>query len=366
MVASVKRKQAALAYAAAIAKGEDAHMEDDTTDAIGLAVLGSEDLLEVDDVPDAPEHLGVLAEKVSRALGATEASVLQGLVASRAHASELVASSPHGLDTVRLDATGGSMDEEEEEFRRSVHPVDRWQREEGYCVQRLVSSTLADSTSVGQARVASSREQILYQATTGWRGCWCRLAHLEVIACTTYFTSAQVFDLYQNMPSGDVWAEIRIKLLVILFSRVVDVSRISARDVTTCLYPDSLAAAPPAGHLDGVGSPHFFEEWRPAPVAEGRPARGEDYLSTGGRGLGARLFTSGQFRDAEDPLVLGGWAPPDEKEWAEMDPADMSETKLPTRGTLTFSATADPGPSGESLWTWWRAGASGRRAVFLV
>ena len=32
-----------------------------------------------------------------------------------------------------------------------------------------------------------------------------------------------------------------------------------------------------------------------------------------------------------------------------MDPADMSETKLPTQGTLTFSATADPGPSGESF-----------------
>ena len=31
------------------------------------------------------------------------------------------------------------------------------------------------------------------------------------------------------------------------------------------------------------------------------------------------------------------------------DPADMSETKLPTAGTLTFSATADPGPSGESF-----------------
>ena len=27
----------------------------------------------------------------------------------------------------------------------------------------------------------------------------------------------------------------------------------------------------------------------------------------------------------------------------------MSETKLPTAGTLTFSATADPGPSGESF-----------------
>ena len=56
-----------------------------------------------------------------------------------------------------------------------------------------------------------------------------RLAHLEVIACTTYFTSAQVFDLYQNMPSGDAWAEIRIKLLVILFSRVVDVEDFCAR-----------------------------------------------------------------------------------------------------------------------------------------
>ena len=31
------------------------------------------------------------------------------------------------------------------------------------------------------------------------------------------------------MPSGDVWAEIRIKLLVILFSRVVDVSNFCER-----------------------------------------------------------------------------------------------------------------------------------------
>ena len=71
MVASVKRKQAALAYAAAVAKGEDAHMEDDAVDAIGLAVLVCETLLDVDDVPDAPEHLGVLAEKGESALGAT-------------------------------------------------------------------------------------------------------------------------------------------------------------------------------------------------------------------------------------------------------------------------------------------------------
>ena len=66
-------------------------------------------------------------------------------------------------------------------------------------------------------------------------------------------------------------------------------------------------------------------------------------------GGSAPAFSDAQFREAEDPLVLGGWAPPDEKEWAEMDPADMSETKLPTRGTLTFSSTADPGPSGESF-----------------
>ena len=61
------------------------------------------------------------------------------------------------------------------------------------------------------------------------------------------------------------------------------------------------------------------------------------------------LIANGQFREAEDPLILGGWAPPPEGEWAEMDPADMTETKLPTQGTLTFSATADPGPSGESF-----------------
>ena len=48
-------------------------------------------------------------------------------------------------------------------------------------------------------------------------------------------------------------------------------------------------------------------------------------------------------------MVIGGWALPPEKEWAEMDPADMSETKLPTAGTLTFASTADPGPSGESF-----------------
>ena len=66
-------------------------------------------------------------------------------------------------------------------------------------------------------------------------------------------------------------------------------------------------------------------------------------------GGSAPAFANGQFRTTEDPMVLGGWAPPDEKEWAEMDPADMSETKLPTQGTLTFSATADPGPSGESF-----------------
>ena len=47
--------------------------------------------------------------------------------------------------------------------------------------------------------------------------------------------------------------------------------------------------------------------------------------------------------------MLGGWAPPDEKEWAEMDPADMSETKLPDAGNIAFSASADPGPSGESF-----------------
>ena len=35
----------------------------------------------------------------------------------------------------------------------------------------------------------------------------------------------------------------------------------------------------------------------------------------------------------------------------------MSETKLPIRGTLTFSASADPGPSG-AFWTSSRAGAS--------
>ena len=97
----MKRKQAALAYAAAIAKGEDAHMEDDTTNPSASRFYLARTSLEVDDVPDAPEHLGVLAEKVSRALGAPEAVVLQGLVASRAHASELIASSPHGLDTVR-------------------------------------------------------------------------------------------------------------------------------------------------------------------------------------------------------------------------------------------------------------------------
>jgi len=66
-------------------------------------------------------------------------------------------------------------------------------------------------------------------------------------------------------------------------------------------------------------------------------------------GGSAAAFTHGQFREVEDPMVLGGWAPPNEGEWAEMDPADMSETKLPIQGTLTFSATADPGPSGESF-----------------
>ena len=66
-------------------------------------------------------------------------------------------------------------------------------------------------------------------------------------------------------------------------------------------------------------------------------------------GGSAPAFTNGQFREAEDPMILGGWAPPPENEWAEMDPADMSETKLPTQGTLTFSASADPGPSGESF-----------------
>ena len=56
--------------------------------------------------------------------------------------------------------------------------------------------------------------------------------------------------------------------------------------------------------------------------------------------------------------MLGGWAPPDEKEWAEMDPADMSETKLPTRGTPP-PGECDPGPSAVSR-IWWRAGAAGR------
>ena len=72
------------------------------------------------------------------------------------------------------------------------------------------------------------------------------------------------------------------------------------------------------------------------------------FLALAGGGS-APAFANVHFRKAEDPMVLGGWAPPPENEWAEMDPADMSETKLPTAGTLTFSATADPGPSGESF-----------------
>ena len=51
----------------------------------------------------------------------------------------------------------------------------------------------------------------------------------------------------------------------------------------------------------------------------------------------------------------------------------MSETKLPTQGTLTFSSTTDPGPSGESFLDLvacgQRAGAALERpagAVFVV
>ena len=174
-----------------------------------------------------------------------------------------------------------------------------------------------------------------------------RLAHLEVIASTTYFTAAQAFDLYESMPSGDVWAEMRTKLLVILFSRIVDADNFCAR-CNDLPLSDALRLR----HRLGI-----LNLWDPRISLKSgvlRLSRKDDrlvaktILALAG-GSSAPAFANGQFRDAEDPLVLGGWAPPDEKEWAEMDPADMSETKLPTRGTLTFSASADPGPSGESF-----------------
>ena len=49
-------------------------------------------------------------------------------------------------------------------------------------------------------------------------------------------------------------------------------------------------------------------------------------------GGSAPAFANGQFREAEDPMVLGGWAPPPENEWAEMDPADMSKRNCRRRG----------------------------------
>ena len=345
-VASVKRKQASLAYAAAVAKGEDASMPDDTTESIGLAVLSGEDLLEVDDVPDAPEHLGVLAEKVSRALGAPEAVVLQGLVASRAHASELIASSPHGLDTVRLDATGGALDEEEEEFDgASIQLTDGNERRATVAETRVKHPCRIYVGRTGTGCFLEGNDPLPGDYGLAWL--LVRLAHLEVIASTTYFTAAQAFDLYEAMPSGDAWAEVRMKLLVILFSRVVDADDFCAR-CNDLPLTDSLRLRHRLGILNLWDPRHSLKNGILRLSRKDDRLVAKTVLALAGGGS-EPAFANGQFREAEDPMVLGGWAPPPEGEWAEMDPADMSETKLPRQGTLTFSATADPGPSGESF-----------------
>ena len=287
MVASVKRKQASLAYAAAAAKGEDAHMEDDAVDAIGLAVLGSEDLLEVDDVPDAPEHFGALAEKVSRALGATEASVLQGLVASRAHASELVASSIHGLDTVRLDATGGALDEEEEEFDGASIQLTDGNERRATCRETRVKHPCRIYVGRPGHGVLPGGNGSFTRRTTGWRGCWCgwptwRWLRVRLTLHQSKFLTCIRVCLRETSgrkSGSSYWSSCFLASWM---------WTTFARDVTTCLCR-FIKAAPPIGHSERVGSPHFFEEWRAAPVAEGRPARRENHLSAGRRRVRARV-----------------------------------------------------------------------------
>merc|ERR1719327_1696204 len=113
------------------------------------------------------------------------------------------------------------------------------------------------------------------------------------------------------MPSGDAWAEIRIKLLVILFSRVVDAEDFCAR-CNDLPLSDSLRLRHRLGLLN---------LWDPRISLKSgvrRLSRKDDrlvaktILALAGGGS-APAFANGQFRTTEDPLVLGGWAPPDEK-----------------------------------------------------
>jgi hypothetical protein len=245
-----------------------------------------------------------------------------------------------------LDATGGALDEEEEEFDgASIQLTDGNERRATVAETRVKHPCRIYVGRCGTGCFLEGNDPLPGDYGLAWL--LVRLAHLEVIASTTYFTAAQAFDLYEALPSGDVWAEIRIKLLVILFSRIVDVADFCAR-CNDLPLTDALRLR----HRLGI-----LTVWDPRqPLKSGvlRLSRkdvrlvAKTILALAGGGS-APAFANGQFREAEDPMVLGGWAPPREGEWAEMDPADMSETKLPTAGTLTFSATADPGPSGESF-----------------
>ena len=132
-------------------------MEDDAVDSIGLAVSGRESCWRWTTSRTRRSTLVYWRRKFRGRWVLPEASVLQGLVASRAHASELIASSIHGLDTVRLDATGGSIDEEEEEFDgASIQLTDGNERRATVAETRVKHP--CRSTSVEQAR-ASWRER---------------------------------------------------------------------------------------------------------------------------------------------------------------------------------------------------------------
>lgn len=335
LVASENRKRAALAYAAAVARGEptqSAPSDGAPSFLLDWPTSGGRNLLDA-------HHC-------------------------RAQASQLEASSARGLDTSRLDACGGAVDEEEEEFDGAT--VSLCEGEERRALVNPTSVKHAVRLSVGRCGVGCVLEGVeVLPGVHGLSWLAIRLAHLDVVASTTYFSAAQVFELYAAMPLGHAWAELRIRLLVTLFSRTMDSDAYCAR-ANDLPGPDSLRLR----HRLGI-----LNVWDPRiPLKNGvlRLSKPDDrlvaktILALAGGGS-SPAFNGAQFRESEDVLVLGGWRAPSEETWSEMDPSDMDETRLPRHGTLTFTSTADPGPSGESFLDVVACGREKRAgAVFVV
>ncbi|KAK7232791.1 hypothetical protein SO694_000372114 [Aureococcus anophagefferens] len=163
-----------------------------------------------------------------------------------------------------------------------------------------------------------------------------RLTALEVRATKAFFTAAQAAALWDLMPEGEAWAELRVQLLVILYRRVVDVEnlhtallcRVSHRDLLRVRHRLGPLAVFNPRHPDGYHrytlSKHDEREVVKILVKLADEEDGKQWYK--------ELYKRSEgFADSD---WTPGWTLP--VTWTDPEPKDPTDIHVPRSGTVQF------------------------------